>query len=360
MREIGKAGRGAAYISSRSSRVRPTCRSPWSKATLSPRWSRRRSNWIQDEHGHGSAVIIPAFNNFEHKQVVAGGGVPGGGLQLLPGDPRRTAGGRGGGRGRERRAGREHVAGGACSVSRRDTLRADRCAFLSGRKANERVRDPRQRQSRTRSRRRREGWRFDYCVENPGRRSVGLCRNGMWITEELPMFQNAFADRQPFQALILLSSDARGCVLRTDPRGRDAAPRQARAEADGPGSAEGRCGTTLREIRERESPNWSPRRLKTSTVPRTSCPSSWTKSRGRDDGGRQPSFWGQVGTTGRSTMVRRKGWEARPWRTRTRRWRRAAGRNRTGRIVVERIFRIASVLTGEGQADRACGMYGGL
>ena len=43
-----------------------------------------------------------------------------------------------------------------------------------------------------------------------GRRDVSLCRNGMWITDELPMFQNAFADRQPFQALILLDSDREG------------------------------------------------------------------------------------------------------------------------------------------------------
>ena len=44
---------------------------------------------------------------------------------------------------------------------------------------------------------------------NEGKSSVGLCRNGMWITENLPMFQNKFNDRQPFQALILLDPDRR-------------------------------------------------------------------------------------------------------------------------------------------------------
>ena len=44
---------------------------------------------------------------------------------------------------------------------------------------------------------------------NDGRPGVGLCRNGMWITSDLPMFQNQFNDRQPFQALILLYPERR-------------------------------------------------------------------------------------------------------------------------------------------------------
>lgn len=37
---------------------------------------------------------------------------------------------------------------------------------------------------------------------------VDLCRNGMWITNKIPMFQNQFGDRQPFHCLILLDSQS--------------------------------------------------------------------------------------------------------------------------------------------------------
>lgn len=45
------------------------------------------------------------------------------------------------------------------------------------------------------------------CIRNDieGKTSVGLSRNGMWITDHPPYFQNKFGDKQPFQALILLN-----------------------------------------------------------------------------------------------------------------------------------------------------------
>ena len=44
--------------------------------------------------------------------------------------------------------------------------------------------------------------RFDF-VEKTG---IDLCRNGMWITNSLPLFYGKFADRKPFHALLLLDS----------------------------------------------------------------------------------------------------------------------------------------------------------
>ena len=44
-------------------------------------------------------------------------------------------------------------------------------------------------------------------LETSGTTHVHLCRNGMWITSSLPLFQNQFASRRPFQALILLDAD---------------------------------------------------------------------------------------------------------------------------------------------------------
>ena len=44
--------------------------------------------------------------------------------------------------------------------------------------------------------------RLRYC--DKGKSGVGLCRNGMWITDDLTWFRNRFNDRKPFQALILL------------------------------------------------------------------------------------------------------------------------------------------------------------
>ena len=136
--------------------------------------------------------------------------------------------------------------------------------------------------SRTRSRRRREMWRFGYCAEIQVGGAWGLCRNGMWITEELPMFQNAFADRQPFQALILLSSDSEDTFFeliqeaetplhdKLAPKQMDPDRRKALREA-------------LRELRDRIAELVPVVGRRTSTAPRTSWPSSSRMSTGRGE-----------------------------------------------------------------------------
>lgn len=47
-------------------------------------------------------------------------------------------------------------------------------------------------------------------VDGPGR--VDLCRNGMWITHRLPGFQGHFTGRRPFHALVLVDSGTGGAL----------------------------------------------------------------------------------------------------------------------------------------------------
>lgn len=47
-------------------------------------------------------------------------------------------------------------------------------------------------------------------METSGTTHVHLCRNGMWITSTLPGFQNHFASRRPFQAVILVDAKTGG------------------------------------------------------------------------------------------------------------------------------------------------------
>ena len=172
---------------------------------------------IRSDHGHGTSVIIPAFNHFEdddslweivsraaacnffqaiHKgQLIVevedlhdGGRSPMEGTNVevlnaktLPGVLQRYK--------NERRIGR-------------------RGAFLSGRRANEAHQTLVQGNSNT-VETSHGGVSVTLLLRDNGRPDVGLCRNGMWITNDLPMFQNQFNDRQPFQALILLDPDRR-------------------------------------------------------------------------------------------------------------------------------------------------------
>lgn len=46
--------------------------------------------------------------------------------------------------------------------------------------------------------------------ETSGTTRIHLCRNGMWITSTLPLFQNHFASRRPFQALVLVDAKTSG------------------------------------------------------------------------------------------------------------------------------------------------------
>ena len=301
-------------------------------------------DWIRDEHGHGAAVIIPAFNNFEHDQPLRDAvfraaafnffqAIHEGRLVVEVVDPK---------------------GGGVLDAATlpdvlapyRDELRSGRTgAFLSGRKANEayetlidgEVHDIATTQG---------GVAVRLLRRESGRRSVGLCRNGMWITEELPMFQNAFADRQPFQALILLSSDREDAFFdlirdaetplhdKLAPQQMDPDRRKALREA-------------LREIRDAVA-ELVPVSTEDMYSPQDILAFQFDEVEGQGRGGRQPSFWGQVGTTRRSNLVRRKVGTQEP--DGHGQGGGGGGRKRADqRIVAEPIFRIASVADGYGR-----------
>ena len=299
-------------------------------------------DWIRDEHGHGAAVIVPAFNNFEHDhslrdavfkasafnffQAIHEGRlvvevVDSEGNDVLHADTLREV-----------------------LAPYRDELRSGRTGtFLSGRKANEAYEALVKGESH-------EIGTAQGKVEvrllrrESGRRSVGLCRNGMWITEELPMFQNAFADRQPFQALILLSSDREDVFFELireaeTPLHDKLAPKQMAPDR------RKALREALREIREGIAA-LVPASAEDVYSPHDILAFQFDDVEGQGRGGRQPSFWGRVGSTGRSTMVRRKVGKREPGGPGQGGG--GGGRKRPHRrIVAEPIFRIASVRTSE-------------
>ena len=298
---------------------------------------------MREEHGHGAAVIIPAFNNFEHEQLLREAvfraaafnffqAIHEGLLVVSVEDPA-------GGGELDRSTLRDALS------PYRDEIRSRRSgAFLSGRKANEAfetlvdgeyyVIETSQGDVPIRLLRRKTG-----------RRTVGLCRNGMWITDELPMFQNAFGDRQPFQALILLSSGQESVffeliqeaetplhdklALKQMERSRRNALRQA-----------------LRELRDQVA-ELVPVSTEDVYSPEDILSFQFDDVEGQGRGGRQPSYWGRVGSTRRPMAAKAKGAKSETG---------GAGlgggdggrRKPKGRIVVEPIFRIASVPTGGG------------
>lgn len=302
---------------------------------------------IRTEYGHGAAVIIPAFNNFEHDQSLQEAVFKAAGFNFFQAI-------------HEGKLVVEVVdseGGGVLDTANlrealapySDEMRSSRSgAFLSGRKANEAYEalvDG-------------ESYEIDTThgvVElrllrrDSGRRSVGLCRNGMWVTDELPMFQHAFSDRQPFQALILLGSDSEDGFFKLiqeaetplhdklAPKQMDPARRKALRDA-------------LREIRDAIA-QLVPPSTEDVYSPKDILAFQFEGVEGQGRGGRQPSFWGQVGTTRRPTMVRRKAG------TRENGGSGGGGsglgggggrrRNQNARIVTQPIFRIASVPSGE-------------
>ena len=298
-------------------------------------------DWIRDEHGHGAAVIIPAFNNFEHDQSLRDAVFRGAAFNFFQAIHEgrlvvEVADSRGSG------AVNATTLPGVLALYR-DELRSGRMGtFLSGRKANEAYEtlvDGEVHEIGTGLGRvsvrllRRES----------GRRSVGLCRNGMWITEDLPLFQNAFADRQPFQALIVLGSDGEGGFFdlireaetplhdRLAPKQMDPDRRKALRDA-------------LREIRDAIA-DLVPVSTEDVYSPRDILAFQFEEVEGQGRGGRQPSFWGPVGTTRRPSMPRRKTGEPESGGP-------GHGGGESGRgmpdrrFVVEPIFRITSVPTG--------------
>ena len=303
---------------------------------------------IRGEYGHGAAVIIPAFNNFEHDQSLREAvfkaasfnffqAIHDGRLVVEVVD-------------REGSGMLDTGRLGDVLASYRDEIRSGRGEALSGRKANEayetliagELHEIETAHGNVAVRLR---------LTKTGKRSVGLCRNGMWITGELPMFQNAFADRQPFQALILLSSDREDMFFdlireaetplhdKLAPKQMDPNRRKALREA-------------LRDIRD-EIAELVPPSTEDVYSPQDILAFQFEDIEGQGRGGRQPSFWGRVGTTRRSTMVRRKVGKRETGGTEQSNGNGngndGGGRKkRDERIVTEPIFRIASAPTGDG------------
>lgn len=299
---------------------------------------------IRAEHGHGAAVVIPAFNNFEHEQPLRDAvfkaaafnffqAIHEGRLVVEVTDSEGSG-------VLEKGTLRETLA------LYRDELRVGRVgAFLSGRKANEayetlvdgETHEIGSAQGRIVVR---------LLLRESGGRSVGLCRNGMWITEELPLFQNAFADRQPFQALILLSSDTEDEFFdlireaetplhdKLAPKQMDPDRRKALREA-------------LRELRDGIA-GLVPESTEDVYSPQDVLAFQFEDVQGQGRGGRQPSYWGRVGTTGRSAMARRKAGKRDPGGP-GQGGGKGGRKRRDERIVVEPIFRIASVPAREGR-----------
>ncbi len=297
---------------------------------------------IGDEHGHGAAVIIPAFNNFEHEQSLRDAvfsaaafnffqAIHEGRLVVEVVDS-------------ERSGVLDAVTLPAALAPYRDEPRLGRTgAFLGGRKANEAYETLVYGESHE------IGTAQGHVAvrllrRESGRRSVGLCRNGMWITEELPMFHNAFADRQPFQALLLLSSDHDGAFFELIREAETPLHDKLALKQMEPDRRKA-LREALRAIRDGIA-ELVPVSTEDVYIPQDILAFQFDGVEGQGRGGRQPSFWGRVGTARRSTMVRRKvgkqdsggpgeggggGGQKRPDR----------------RIVVEPRFRIAAVPTGE-------------
>ena len=297
---------------------------------------------IRTEHGHGAAVIIPTFNNFEHDQSLRDAvykavafnffqAVYEGLLVVEVDDPEDS--------GVLDAASLQDVLAGY-----REEIRRGRAgSFLSGRKANDAYRTLM------------EGESYELetsqgsvtvklLLREAGRRNVGLCRNGMWITDQLPLFQNAFTDRQPFQALILVDPDRNKgffdlireaeTPLHDKLALKQMEPVQRKALRD-----------ALREIRKHIA-ELVPASTEDIYSPQDILAFQFDNLEGQARGGRQLAYWGQLGTIRRSTSVRRKAGK-----------REGGGkglggggdrrRNRQSRTIVEPIFRIASVPAGK-------------
>lgn len=301
-------------------------------------------DWIREEHGHGAAVIIPAFNNFEHDQPLREAvfraaafnffqAIHEGWLVVEIADS-------------EASGVLDAVTLPQVLAPYRDELRSGRSgAFLSGRKANDaydtlidgEVHEIATGQGNVEVR---------LLRRDEGRRSVGLCRNGMWITDELPMFQNAFADRQPFHALILLNSDREDPFFELIREAETPLHDKLAPKLMAPDRRRA-LRAALRDIRDAIA-KLVPASADDVYSPQDILAFQFDEAQGQGQGSRQPSFWGRIGTTGRSTLVRRKIGTPEPGGP-GQGGGAGARKNRDRRTVVAPIFRIASVPAGVGR-----------
>lgn len=294
---------------------------------------------IRYEHGHGAAVVVPAFNNFEadlllrdmvfkaaacsffraihDKELIVEVEDPDGGGRLDSNTLRGEI------------------------EKHRDELRIRGSgAFLSGNRANEAyaaLDRGTQHQIRTA-----QGDVAVHLLVDGGLRGhgVGLCRNGMWITDRLPMFSNHFTDRQPFQALIVLgsASDSPFYQLVRDaetplhdklaPTMMEPAPRKALRDA-------------FREIRDGIA-ELVPEASADVYSPDDILSFQFSDIEGGGRGGRQPSYRGRIESSRRRLTDTRKGAKGEPGGPNL-----GGGKGTRkppkGRIVVQPAFRIVSV-----------------
>ncbi len=305
---------------------------------------------VRADHGHGAAIVIPAFNNFEHRQSLQEAvfraaafnffqAVHEGLLEIHVEDDREV-----------NVLDRDTLAD--VLAQYRDEARVRRPgAFLSGRKANDAygaLQDGERHELETAQ----GEVTVRLLRRSSGRRSVGLCRNGMWITDQLPSFQNAFGDRQPFQALLLLRSD-RGNAFFDLIREAETPLHDKLAMKQMEPTPRTALRKALREIRDQIA-DLVPASSEDVYSPEGILEFQFDDVEGQGQGGRQPSYWGRVGSMRRPTTVNRtrrsheNGQEEKGGSGRGSG--RSGSRNRRNtHVVVAPVFRIASVPMGTGR-----------
>lgn len=295
---------------------------------------------IRTEHGHGAAVIVPAFNHFEDEESLLRDmvfkaaacnffrAIHDDELVVEVEDPE-------GGGTLDSRTLRGEI------EKHRDELRVRRSgAFLSGRRANEAYAALDQGDLHRIETAQGTVSVYLHLEPEAGGCGVGLCRNGMWITDNLPMFSNQFTDRQPFQALIVLGSASDNGFYRLIKDAEtplhdklalklmEPTPRRALRDA-------------LKEIRERIS-DLVPAVSADVYSPDDILSFQFAGIEGKGRGGRQPSYWGRIESSRRPVVADREGAKGEPG---------GAGlgggqgtrKQAKGHFVVQPTFRIVSV-----------------
>ena len=294
---------------------------------------------IRREHGHGAAVVVPAFNNFEHDECLRDTvfraaacsffcAIHHGQLVVEVEDPAGSG-----------RLDASTLESELARYGDEKRIRRSSGAFLSGHKANEAygalVRGHRHAIETA------QGKVAVYLrLQESGGSNVGLCRNGMWITDALPTFQGRFSDRKPFQALVVpdsgpgdsffqLIKDAETPLHdKLAPKQMEPGPKQALYDA-------------LKEIRDGIA-DLVPEGSAEVFSPDDILSFRFSELEGKGRGGRQPAFRGRVESSRRPMMATLPGLKGEaggamlgggP----------GARKRPSGRIVVEPRFRIVSV-----------------
>ncbi len=339
----GRSGRGLYVVSFKHSG--PGVPFTLARDEALPPLVAREVSDIRERHGHGAAVVIPAFNNFEHEQSLWQAvsraaafhffqAIHEGKLVVEVEDEDEDEDEDGGG------VLDDGTLRGTLEAYRDEKRARSGGGSVSGLKANEAYKTlvegglheipTSEGNVAVRLLRRDTGWR-----------GVGLCRNGMWITDNLPRFRKAFTDRQPFQALILLGADSGdgfyGLIREAETPLHD---RLALPQME-PESRK-KLRIALKEIRE-ELGRLVPEIEGDSYSPEDILTFQFSDVEGQGRGGRQPSFWGKLGSSRRPMVVERKGEKGKPGSGPVGGGGPGRRRRKTGRVLVEPIFRIASV-----------------